>query len=208
MIIVVGGTGRLGQELVSLFKKDKVTVVSIARHKNEEADRNILCDLNNNDEILSAAADIEVTSEPLEAIINAAGFYHSAPLGDISSEEADNNFATHIKAPLLLISNLIERIKKDGADIVNVSSVAAVRPSTDAPAYDASKWALRGLSADLQKVLKDYPSRVISFCPAAFDPEDKKQMATGDVAKLIKRILDLPKNMEVSEAVLSHKHNR
>lgn len=198
----------MGQELVRLFKKDNKTVVSIARGQNEEADHNILCNLSDGREVESAAQELEAIGEPLEAIVNAAGFYHSAPLGKITDKEAQLNFAVHVKAPMLLISNLIERIKKDGTDIVNVSSIATINGSTDAPAYGASKWALRGFSSDLRKTLKDYPSRVITFYPAAFDPEDKNQMNTGDVAGLIKHVLGLPKGMEASEIILDHKSNR
>lgn len=205
MIVIVGGTGRLGRELVALFKADGKTVVSVARHENEEADHNLLHDLSEGSEVTAAAKEIEAFGEPLETIIFAAGFYHSAPLGALSEEEFNENMGTHAKAPILLTSNLIECIKEDGTDIVNIASIAAVKGSTDAPAYAASKRALRGFSADLQAVLKKYPSRVISFCPAAFDPEDENQMKTSEVAKFIKQILDLPKNMEVSEVIINSK---
>ncbi|HVX47853.1 MAG TPA: SDR family oxidoreductase [Candidatus Saccharimonadales bacterium] len=208
MIVIVGGSGRLGQELVKLFKKDGKVVASIARRQNEEADHNISCDLSDGGEVESAAHEVEALDEPLEAIINAAGFYHSAPLGKLTNEEAQLNFAIHVKAPMLLVSNLIGRIKNDGTDIVNISSIATVNGATDAPAYGASKWALRGFSGDLRKVFKDYPSRVISLCPAAFDTEDENQMDTREVAALIKHVIGLPKNMEVSEIILDHKNNR
>ncbi|HET7060234.1 MAG TPA: SDR family oxidoreductase [Candidatus Saccharimonadales bacterium] len=206
MIVITGGSGRLGQELVKLFKADNKTVVSIARHKNPEADHNISCDFLVGGEVTSAAKDIESINEPLEAIISAAGLYNAAPLGKISEEEIELNMAIHAKAPMLLESELIDRIKKDGTDIVNISSIAAINTSTGAPAYSASKWALRGFSADLRLALKEYPSRVVSLFPAAFGPEDdNNQMNVQDVAKFIKQLLDLPKTMEVSEIIVNLK---
>lgn len=205
MIVIVGGTGRLGKELVARFKSDGKVVVNVSRHSNEQADHNILHDLVQAGETLAAAKEILAIEESIEVVINAAGFYHSAPFGSISDEEATANMTVHAKAPLVLVSHLMDRIKKDGTDIVNISSIAGVQPATDAPAYGASKWALRGFSASLQAELKKFPSRVISFCPAAFDVVDKSQMDTSEVADFIKQILELPKNMEVSEIIVNLK---
>ena len=207
MIVITGGTGRLGRELVKLFKADNKVVASVARHTNSDADHNFICDLSDGGETAAATKKIESLNEPLEAIINAAGFYKAAPLGKISEEDINLNMAIHIKAPMLFESNLIDRIKKDGTDIVNVASIAAVNASTGAPAYSASKWALRGFSADLRLELKKFPSRVICLCPAAFGlPEENvSQMNVQDIAKLIKQLLDLPKNMEVSEIIINVK---
>lgn len=207
MIVVTGGTGRLGQDLIKLFKAENKVVASIARHENPEADHNILCDLREGDEIVAAAKKIDSFDEPLEAIINAVGIYKPAPLGNISEEDIKLNMAIHVKAPMLLESELINRIKKDGTDVVNISSIAAINASTGAPAYSASKWALRGFTADLRLELQKYSSRVICLCPAAFgSPEESaKQMNVRDIAKLIKQLLDLPKDVEVSEAIINMK---
>jgi len=207
MIVIIGGTGRLGRELVKLFKADSKVVISIARHENPDADRNILCDLLSSSEIKSAVKKIGSSDGPLEAIIAAAGIYNSAPLGKVSEEEIERNMAIHAKAPMLIESELIDRIKKDGTDVVNISSIASVNASTGAPAYSASKWALRGFSADLRLALKEYPSRIITLCPAAFGlpEEDANQMNVEDIAKFIKQLLDLPKNMEVSEVTVNTK---
>lgn len=203
MIVITGGTGALGKELVDLFKKDDKKVINISRHDNPKADHNFLHDLREGEEIIAAARQVDSLAEPLEAVINAAGVYSAVPLGKISEEEIKINMATHVKVPLLLTSTLIERIKKDGTDIVNVSSIAAVHHSAGSPAYSVSKAALRGFSADLRVALKDSPSRVISFCPSSFDASSPTSPV--DVAKLIKKLLDLPKSMEVEEIIINTK---
>ncbi len=205
MIVITGGTGRLGKELVKLYKADHKTVVNIARSENKDADHNLLYDLQDGEAILSVAKEVDMLAEPAEAIINAAGFYKGQKLGEISESEIKRNMATHVKAPMLLASELFERIKKDGTDVVNISSIAAITPSVGAPAYGASKSALRGFSADLRLALKNYPSRVVTLCPAAFGPAEDGQMDVKDVAKLIKQLLDLPKNIEVSEVIINMK---
>lgn len=208
MIVITGGTGRLGRELVKLFKEDGKTVVSIARHENPDADHSLLYDLSEGDAIISAAKEIGSISEPLEAIINAAGRYRGQKLGEITEDEIKINMATHVKAPMMLVSELIDKIKADGTDVVNISSIAAINPSTGAPAYGASKSALRGFSADLRLALKEYPSRVITLLPAAFGPKEDGQMDVKDVAKFIRQLLNLPKAMEISEVVINMKASK
>lgn len=203
MIVITGGTGALGRELVKLFKQDGKTVVSISRHENRQADYNLLHNLREGDEIIAAAHKVSELEEPLEAIINAAGIYHAMPLGQITEEEIKQNMATHVKAPMLLVSSLIERIKNDGTDIVNVSSITAIHHSGGAPAYSASKSALRGFTADLQVALKQFPSRVIGFYPSAFD--ESSPTSPRDVAELLKQLLELPKSMEVAEIIINVK---
>lgn len=205
IVVIVGGSGNLGRQLVRLFKQKGRQIISVARTPNEEADQNLLHNLREGAEIQAAAAEIGRMDGTIEAVIYAAGIFKAQPLGKITEEEIKRNMATHVKAPMLLTSELIERIKKDGTDIVNISSMAAVSPSPGALAYAASKAALKAFSDNLRVALKQYPSRVITLCPAAFDPEDPHQINTRDIAGLIQYALDLPKNTEVSEVVIDLK---
>lgn len=136
----------------------------------------------------------------------------------LSTKEVDKVLDTNIRAPLLLTSKLMNKIKKDGADIVNVASSVGLKAYQHQAAYGASKWAMRGFSANLQLELKNFPSRVISFCPGGFKSK-LFQKATGvdnttkagewmnakDMASLLKQILELPKNMEVNEIQINRK---
>jgi len=218
MIVITGASDGLGQELAKLYKAEGKTVVNVSRHTSAHADKNFLYDLSKGDEIIAAAKDILAESEILESLINCAGVYTQEPLGSITEDEIKRTMATNVKAPILLVSNLIERIKKDGTDIVNVSSAIGTKAHAEQAVYGASKWALRGFSANLQVELKGYPSRVISFCPGGFrtklfekatgfdDVKDPAEwMKPADVARFLKQTLELPKNMEVSEVILSRK---
>jgi short-subunit dehydrogenase len=218
MIVITGASDGLGKELTKLFKAAGKTVVNVSRRESEYADTNLLHDLREGSEIEKAAKEILELPETLEVLINCAGVYASQPLGTITEDEIKRTMATNVKAPIMLVSGLIERIKKDGTDIVNVSSVAGTRAIANEAVYSASKWALRGFSANLQLELKDYPSRVISFCPGGFATKifekatgnDKTKdgsvwMPASEVALCIKQLLDLPKNMEASEIIINRK---
>jgi NADP-dependent 3-hydroxy acid dehydrogenase YdfG len=218
MIVITGASDGLGFELAKVYKAAGKKVVNVSRRECEYADTNLLHNLRKGDEIVAAAKEIEQQDEPLEAIINCAGVLSVQPLGSITEDEVKRTMATNVKAPILLVSSLIERIKKDGTDIVNVSSTVGTKAYADQAVYGASKWAVRGFSANLQVELKDYPCRVISFCPGGFKTklfekatgvdntgDGSEWMKPEDLAQFMKQVLDLPKNMEVSEVLINRK---
>ena len=221
MIVITGASDGLGKEIAKLYKDAGKNVVNVSRTQSDYAQVNILHDLREGSEINAAANEILDIDEPLEILINCAGVYSNQPLGTITEDEIKKTMATNVKAPILLVSYLIDRIKKDGTDIVNVASNVALKANPDEAVYGASKWAVRGFTKNLQLELKNYPCRVISFCPGGFATqlfikatgEDKtkdgsKWMLASEVALTLKQALDLPKNMEISEIVLNRKASK
>ncbi|HUC87097.1 MAG TPA: SDR family oxidoreductase [Candidatus Saccharimonadales bacterium] len=218
MVVITGASDGLGLELAKLYQAEGKQVVNVSRRPSKYADINLLHDLSKGPEITAAAKEIIKLTEPLEVLVNCAGVLTIEQLGQISEAEIERTMAIHVKAPILLVSELLARIKKDGSDIVNVSSTLGTRAKLDNIVYGASKWALRGFSANLRAELKDTPSRVISFCPGGFetkifekvagaDNSSKKGalMSAADMAKCLKQLLDLPKNMEVAEIIIERK---
>lgn len=218
MIIITGASDGLGLQLAKLYKEAGKKVINISRRKSEFASSDIICDLSDESQIKKAANEILKIDEKLEAIINCAGILSIQKLGEISGEEFDRLMSVNVKAAILLVSNLIERIKSDEADIVNIASSVGLKGYANQAVYGASKWAMRGFSANLQVELKGTKSRVVSFCPGGFktklfekttgvdNTEDGSQwMKAEDVAIALKQTLDLPKNMEVSEIIINRK---
>ena len=208
----------LGKEIAKLYSEAGEMVVNISRHKCEYANHNFLADLQDGDEISRAASQVLALNGRLDALINCAGVFSSQPVGHITASEIKRVLDTNIEAAIMLVSRLHNRIHHDGTDIVNVASTAGLKGNPNEAAYVASKWALRGFSATLQTELKDTSSRVISFCPGGmqtglFDkaptkggsPDTSEWMKPSDVAHCLKQLLDLPKNIEVSEIILNKK---
>lgn len=220
MIVITGASDGLGLELAKQYKAAGKTVVNVSRRKSEVVDYNLLHNLRDGKEIIAAAKEILAINEPLEAVINCAGVLSVEPVGSITEDEIKRTMATNVKAPILLVSNLIDRIKKDEADIVIVSSTSGTKGIADQSVYSASKWAARGLSQSLQMELRDSRCRVISFCPGGMktklfvhsnkgedSTKDGSQwMDPRDVALCLKQLLDLPKNIEVSEIIVNRKN--
>ncbi len=216
MIIITGASDGLGLQIAKIYQESGKKVVNISRRESEYADINICLSLREGEQIEEAAKKILDIEEPIEAIINAIGVFSRESFGEITESEIKRLMSTNLKAPMLLVSNLFDRIKKDEADIVNIVSTAGVVGKKNEPVYSASKWAERGYTKSLQEQLKNTKSRVISFCPGGMqtsffekalghDIDQNNWMNPKDLAKLIKQILDLPKNIEVSEIILNRK---
>lgn len=220
MIVITGASDGLGYQLAKLYQQAGKTVVNVSRRACEYADINALHDLCSGSEVAKAAMEIAAIDERIEAIVNCAGVMSIQPLGEITEAEIDRVMATNVNAAILLVSALAERIKSDGTDIMNVASTVGFKGYIDQAAYGASKWAMRGFSANLQVEFKDTPCRVISFCVGGFNSDIAKKvtgraivdpqnwMDPKDIALYMKQILELPKNMEISEVIINRKQVR
>lgn len=218
MIIITGASEGLGKELASLFLAEGKRVICLSRHQPDSKVEFIQTDLLDESSIQAAAQKINNDSDKLEALINCAGVYSEQELDKLSAAEIKRVFQTNVQAPMLLTSLLMARIKKDGADIVNVSSTVGTKAYESQAVYGASKWAMRGFSANLQVELKGAPCRVISFCPGGFKSKlfekatgidntgEGNWMSAKTVAQCLKQLLELPKDMEVSEILINRKN--
>jgi len=218
MIIVTGASDGLGYQVAKTLHAKGKKVIGLSRTKSDLPIETVITDLTKPDVLKESVKSLSKNADKLEALINCAGVLSVEKIHELSVGEVERVFSTNVTGPMLLTSLLMEKIKKDGADIVNVASTVGTKAYENQASYGASKWAMRGFSANLQLELKKYPCRVISFCPGGFKTK-LFQKATGvdntsnsdswmraeDLANFIVQILDLPKNMEVSEVIISRK---
>ncbi len=220
MFVITGASEGLGLELALMLAAKNKTVVCLSRHDPHVPGVIWLqTDLTKEVSVEAVSEEILSRAEPLEALINCAGVMGYETAGQkFTFAELDRLFQTNIAGAMLLTARLMDRIKKDKADIVNVASTVGARANDETrSAYSVSKWAMRGYSANLQLQLKDTKCRVISFCPGGFksriaekvtgvkttDPEN--WMEAKDVALCLLQTLALPKNMQVTEIIIDRK---
>lgn len=216
MIVITGASDGLGLQIAKIYQDTGIKVVNVSRRECKYADINIKCDLRKADDIKKAADEINTLDDELSGLINGAAVMSIQKLGEISEDELARVFETNVSSAILLVSRLSKKIIKDQADVLNIASTVGTKGYADQAAYGASKWAMRGFSANLQVEFKNYPNRVISLCVGGMrtkmseklgapvtDPEN--WMNPEDIAKFIKQILDLPKLIEVSEIVINRK---
>lgn len=99
--------------------------------------------------------DVESALGPCDLLVNNAGIaplYDS--LADVTEELFDKTIAVNLKGPFRLMALAGERmVARDGGCIINVSSIASVRPSQSDLPYAAAKAALNTLTAGFAQAL-------------------------------------------------------
>jgi len=215
-VILTGASEGLGFELSKLFLEKGTEVIGICRSKPFEGVKHIQADLSSKEDLNKIIEKIKKEDSEFDCLINCAGIMSVQELGKINPEEIDNLFKINILAPIKLVSGLIEEIKSNSSDIINVGSTVGFKAYEKQAAYGASKWAVRGFNENLRLELKNTKSRVIGFNPGGFKSRIFEK-ATGEktnleeymdpkeLAKLIIQILELPKNIEVSEIIVNRK---
>jgi uncharacterized protein len=215
-VIITGASEGLGAEIAKLLAERGTEVVCLSRNAPAEHVVHIPTDLADKESIENAVKVIREQFATFSCLINCAGIMSIALPEALDYEETERLFRINVLAPLMLASGLMDLIKTNGADIVNVGSTVGFKAYESQAAYGASKWALRGVNENLRLELKKTPCRVIGFNPGGFKSRILEK-ATGrsgdlsaymdpcDIAKFLVNILDLPKNMEVSDVTINRK---
>lgn len=176
----------------------------------------IKTDLTNENDINNSINIIKEKYSDFSCLINCAWILNVEELGEINYKSTENLFKLNTIAPISLCSGLFQNIKKNEADIVNIASTVWLKAYENQCAYWASKWALRWVTENLQLEFKNTKTRVIWFNPWGFKsrlfekatwvkPDLSSFMEAKDLAILIKQLLDLPENIEISSIVVNRK---
>ena len=216
-IIITGVSDGLGYQIAKLAQIRAIRVVGISRTVPDLKIEHIKADLTEEKGIKDVVETIKSKYSDFDVLINCAGMLSVKQLGEVDYTETLKLFKLNVIAPLFLVSELVDIIKSNKADIVNIGSTVGSKAYESQAAYGASKWALRGLNKNLQLEFKNTKCRVIGFNPGGFK-SNFFEKATGvmnndwdgwmtpdDIAKFILQILELPKNMEVSDIILNRK---
>jgi 3-oxoacyl-[acyl-carrier protein] reductase len=150
--------------------------------------------------------------EPLDVLINNAGFAAVKPLEAVSLDEWNRTLAVNVTAPFLFTQKLSANMKP-GASIVNILSIAARTGFANWSSYCMSKFALEGFSQSIREELRPRGIRVLNVYPAATDTEiwdpiegdwpREKMMAASEIAEAVAYALSRPGDVAVENITLT-----
>ena len=190
------GIGRAVAQRLSELGCDVVLVGRTGATLNETATlcpgatKTVTCDLADESSILALVGYIRATGG-LDILVNNAGVVQSGPLEGISTEEFDAVMATNVRAPFILMR-----------EVINVCSVVAHEGYPNQSAYVASKHALCGLSKSFANEVFDDGVRVHLISPGG--------VLTDMVAKVRPEIVGTPMILpedvaDAAEYLLTHR---
>lgn len=174
--IVTGAGGGFGEGIARLFAQEGARV-GVLDLRAEAAER-VSSDIGDN--AIALAAD--VTSAPQmqravdrvlhafgtpDILVNNAGWTHrNKPMLEVSEEEFDRVYAINVKS-IFHVSNIIVPLMRGngGGSIINIGSVAGIRPRPGLTWYNSTKGAVNILSQSMAVELAPDRIRVNAICP-------------------------------------------
>jgi len=170
-VIITGGSKGIGWGLVQTFASNGYKVVSGSRSFINEVPKQIAANIkqieidvkNKGDHIKLVKTALEWTGR-LDCYINNAGYSEWRDIQSIDDSFLTDIFQTNLFAYFWGAQAAITAMT-DGGSILNISSLAAKRGTSNNSAYSATKFGVTGLTQSLCKELGPKGIRVNAVCP-------------------------------------------
>ena len=210
-VLVTGAGKGIGRSIVKMLAARGASVVAISRTAadleslaTETGCRTLTADLADAEATRKAAMD----AQPVDCLVNCAGFTILESVLDVSVESFDTLMAINARSALIMTQEYAKtRIAAGkGGAVVNVSSMSAFTGFIDHAAYCASKGALDAMSRVMANELGRKGIRVNCVNPAV-TLTDMARKAWSDPAKSTPFLARMPLGRfiepeEVAEVVL------
>ncbi len=178
LVVITGASSGFGKALALAFNKAGYPLLLLARRleKLEELNLcNTICekvDVTDKASFENAVRKAEAQYGKTDLLINNAGLML---LGNIETQDAtewqkmmDVNVMGVMNGMQIVMNDMKER---QGGTIINISSIAGVKPFGNHAAYCATKYGVVGLSEVARGELSAHNVRVMRVCPGAVDTE-------------------------------------
>lgn len=174
--IVTGAGGGFGEGIARLFAAEgaKVGVLDLrgdaAQRVAAEIGANALAltaDVTSRAQMEEAVGKMTAAFGDVDVFVNNAGWTHrNKPMLEVTEEEFDKVYAINVKS-IYHIANIIVPImrRNGGGSIVNIGSVAGIRPRPGLSWYNSTKGAVNILSQSMAVELAPDNIRVNAICP-------------------------------------------
>lgn len=175
-VVVTGGSGGLGRA-VAFALSGKYRVHILAR--NERKLRAVadvcgctwhVCDVTDATQVQTVFDRISESGDPIDVVINNAGVIAGGELADTPYRDIEKVIATNTLGALYVAKAATQLMKRQrGGLLLNVVSQSGLTVRAGRSVYQASKWAITGMTKALQKEMIPYGVKVTGFYPGAID---------------------------------------
>lgn len=224
VILITGGSDGLGKTLATdLAKDNKVIIMATSEEKLKKVSEEIGCDYYVADvtsfwEVDEKIAHLENKYSKIDVLINNAGLWIQEELDENDPDRIEEVIKVNLLGAINVTKAIVPSMKenKDGL-IININSQAGINYKAERVVYNASKWGVTGFTKSLQPELAKYGIRVTDLMPGMMITDMfkkmniEKNMANGldtkEVARLVRFIIDTPKDVLIPEVGIKNINN-
>ena len=132
----------------------------------------IQLDVNDRDAVFAAVQQAHDHFSGLDVVVNNAGYGQFGMIEEISEAEARAQFDTNLFGTLFVTQAALPYLRAQGSGhILQVSSIGGISAFPNIGIYNASKWALEGLSQALAQEVADFGIKVTVVEPGAYSTD-------------------------------------
>lgn len=189
VILITGATSGIGRHTAIAFAEQGASVVVTGRREAEGAETVALiekaggkglfvrADVSVEADVVAMVAATVAKFGKLDFAFNNAGVHlESGPITTVTVETIDRTLAINVRGVALCMKHQIPEILKNGGAIVNNASVLGTRPVPGCPIYNASKFAVIGLTKSAALEFAAQGVRVNAVCPAVIETDMTAQL--------------------------------
>jgi len=170
----------------------------LKRHGKNVAGRAV--DVGEQDQVDAFVADVLDEDGHVDCLVNNAGIGFFAPVDEISGEDWRRLVRTNLNGPFYFLRAVAPSMRKRGSGFVfNIGSLAGRHAMATGAAYNASKFALVGMTEAAMLDLRADGVRVAAILPGSVATgfgratgDDRWKLQAEDVARAVVDLLDFP----------------
>ena len=180
---LITGAGRgIGRGIALAFARQGCRIAAVARTEEEvgqtvaEVEKTgsdaiaLVADVTKHDEVQVAVQAALDRFGQIGILVNNAGYADFKPFDELSLDDWSYTMDVNVFGVVRFIRAVLPSMKSRGSGrIINISSVAGVKPIPKQSAYCASKAALNALSKTLAMELREHNIAVNAICPGGVD---------------------------------------
>ena len=182
--VVTGASKGIGAGIAKGLAAEGASVVVNYSSSKEGADRVVAEIVKKGGKAVAVQGDVSKSSDvrrlfaetqkafgTLDVLVNNAGVYDLAPLGEITEEQFHRQFNTNVLGLILTTQEAVKRFGAGGGSIINIgSTISTITPPATA-VYTATKGAVDAVTHVLAKELGPKKIRVNSINPGVVETE-------------------------------------
>lgn len=168
--LVTGGTAGIGLATAHALLADGVNVYVTGRDEERLRDAGkagllpIRADMADLNDIRAVADRIADDGVVLDVLVANAGTAETTVFGKVDLETFDRTFDLNVRGVFFTVQSLLPRLS-DGASVVLIGSICAIKGMADLSVYNASKAALRSFARSWANDLRTRRIRVNTVSP-------------------------------------------